>query len=169
MREKAVFQTGMTCGLTGFLITIYLGGYMGGVLSAPNIHVIHVTIIVWCEELKPTCSRFCYYPCRQLNFVCFTCKTDGEIFLIYSIFYICYFFINIFNWQFFSSCRLWFLDMSQVWRSSFLKLMCKLMTTKNRCNRSWIAELNTFWHVCFQWLILLSYNFLQFDEFIFFL
>jgi hypothetical protein len=40
------------------------------------------------------------------------------------------------------------------------------MTAKKRCSSSWIAELSTLWYVSFQPLILLSYNFLQFDEFI---
>jgi len=35
------------------------------------------------------------------------------------------------------------------------------------CSSSWIAKLNTLWYVGFQLFFLLSYNFLQFDEFIF--
>ena len=38
---------------------------------------------------------------------------------------------------------------------------------QKRVQQSWIAELNNFWYVGFQQFFLLSYNFLQFDEFIF--
>jgi hypothetical protein len=41
------------------------------------------------------------------------------------------------------------------------------MTAKKRCNSLWIVELKTLWYVGFQPFFLLSYNFLQFDEFIF--
>jgi hypothetical protein len=50
-----------------------------------------------------------------------------------------------------------------------LKQMCGVMTAKKGCKSSWIVELSTFWYVGFQPFFLLSYNFLQFDEFIFFL
>jgi len=63
---------------------------MGGVHSTPNIHAIHVTVIVQCGESKSTCSWFCYHPHWQLNFIRFACKTDGKIFFL--IFFICYFF-----------------------------------------------------------------------------
>jgi len=44
-----------------------------------------------------------------------------------------------------------------------LKRMCEVITAKKRYNSSWIAELSTLWYIGFQPLILLSYNFIQFD------
>ena len=58
--------------------------------------------------------------------------------------------INIFNWQYFFSCRLWFLDASQARWSFLLKHICEVMTTKKWCNSLWIVELSTLWYVSFQ-------------------
>jgi hypothetical protein len=51
-----------------------------------------------------------------------------------------------------------------------LKRMYGVVTSKKECNSSWIVELNTLWYIGFQpflYELIISFNFLQFDEFIF--
>jgi hypothetical protein len=45
--------------------------------------------------------------------------------------------------------------------------MCGVMTAKKGFNNSCIAKLSTLWYVGFQLFFLVSYNFLEFDKFIF--
>jgi hypothetical protein len=89
----------------------------------------------------------------------------------YFFYYFHFYFIFIFKKHFylttFLSCRPRFLDASQAQWNFLLKHMCGVMTAKKRCNSLWIVELKTLWYVGFQPFFLLSYNFLQFDEFIF--
>jgi len=45
------------------------------------------------------------------------------------------------------------------------KRMCKLMTTKMRCNSSWIAELSTLWYAVFNHFFFLNYYSYEFANF----
>jgi len=52
-------------------------------------------------------------------------------------------------------------------RAFYWNACVKWWLPKRGCSSSWIAEFSTLWYVSFQPFILLSYNFIQFDEFIF--
>jgi len=106
------------------------------------------TVTIWCKELVPMCSWFCYHAYWWICSICFTWEADDKIFFITSFFGLLIF-INIFNWQHFLSCRLWFLDASKARWSFLLKHMCKVMIAKKGCNSLQIAKLCTLWYVGF--------------------
>jgi len=88
-------------GLGGFQTAIYLEGYMDGIHSKNEVCMLHATITVRFRELALACSWLHYHAHKQLHSICFTWKANGKIFFLLHPFFICYFFINIFNWQYF--------------------------------------------------------------------
>jgi hypothetical protein len=56
---------------------------IGGIHSACDVRVFHMTVTVRCRESEPENSRFCYHTHRWLRFVRFACEVDSKIYLNY--------------------------------------------------------------------------------------
>jgi len=107
--------------LEGFQITVHRRGCLGRIHLTHDVHAFYVSVIVWCEKSEPACSWFNYFTYWWLRSVRFACEADGRIFFHYIHFLFVAFYKYI-ELIFFFSCRLWFLDESQVQWSFFIEM-----------------------------------------------